>query len=366
MAEILSAGQGRSFVCTPRSADAGSFTSLRRLREYFAPLTRTVRSRLLVLVSMAHICLVAVLALAIDSANLDSRLALALYGAVLTALALAVIASRETRSHLSSDCETRCSAPVGVIAEPRRLTTSDALDLPHSVARLTARMGHDLRTPLNAVIGFSDIMRHELHGPMGHDRYREYAKHIEQSGRALLEATESALTVTHLMARPTQTTDAFAELGDALRSAAISGHALHRLQMTPGNQSSPTFVRCDMAPLVQALARIFQVLADGNDTTAHVRASWIEESGLVFLSLVTAGAPSEANARKTDSTEFAAPPYPAPDDDLNSCLARALCELQGIELSIEPMSDGGRQAKIAIELAEQQRCLFETEFSKAS
>ncbi len=49
-----------------------------------------------------------------------------------------------------------------------------------------ANMSHELRTPLNAVIGFSEVMRGEVFGPLGNQRYREYAKGIHESGSHLL------------------------------------------------------------------------------------------------------------------------------------------------------------------------------------
>jgi signal transduction histidine kinase len=62
-------------------------------------------------------------------------------------------------------------------AEPAGLAT----------ARLLSAMHHDLRTPLNAVIGFAEIMREELAGPLGAPDYKEYAELIHGSGTALLE-----------------------------------------------------------------------------------------------------------------------------------------------------------------------------------
>lgn len=49
-----------------------------------------------------------------------------------------------------------------------------------------ANMSHELRTPLNAILGFSEIMRHEMFGPLGSDRYRDYATDIQSSGNHLL------------------------------------------------------------------------------------------------------------------------------------------------------------------------------------
>lgn len=64
---------------------------------------------------------------------------------------------------------------------------------------LMARVSHELRTPLNAVIGFSDVMHSELLGPVGHPRYREYARHIGECGRDLLKSAEDTLAITCLL-----------------------------------------------------------------------------------------------------------------------------------------------------------------------
>jgi signal transduction histidine kinase len=68
-------------------------------------------------------------------------------------------------------------------------------------AELTARMSHELRTPLNAVIGFSDMMSAELFGPLGHDRYRDYSRHIRECSRSLLKCTEDTLALTSTLAQ---------------------------------------------------------------------------------------------------------------------------------------------------------------------
>ena len=56
-----------------------------------------------------------------------------------------------------------------------------------------ANMSHELRTPLNAVIGFADIIVQQLFGPVGSDRYREYATLIKMSGTHLLEIISDIL-----------------------------------------------------------------------------------------------------------------------------------------------------------------------------
>lgn len=71
-----------------------------------------------------------------------------------------------------------------------------------ALAQLTARISHDLRTPLNAVIGFSELMSSETFGPLGSQRYQDYAKHIRECGQTLLKSTEDTLAITSALAQP--------------------------------------------------------------------------------------------------------------------------------------------------------------------
>ncbi len=54
-------------------------------------------------------------------------------------------------------------------------------------------MSHELYTPLNAIIGFSEILTTELFGSLGNDRYREYAHDIKDSGAHLLALINDVL-----------------------------------------------------------------------------------------------------------------------------------------------------------------------------
>ena len=65
-------------------------------------------------------------------------------------------------------------------------------------ATFLAAMSHELKTPLNAVLGFSEIIRDEVLGPVGHDGYRDYAGDIHKSGTRLLTVINDVLDVTRL------------------------------------------------------------------------------------------------------------------------------------------------------------------------
>jgi len=65
---------------------------------------------------------------------------------------------------------------------------------------LLANVSHELRTPLNAINGFSDLMKHQIYGPLGNERYVEYAADINRSGEMLLSLINDLLDVTKLEA----------------------------------------------------------------------------------------------------------------------------------------------------------------------
>ncbi len=55
-----------------------------------------------------------------------------------------------------------------------------------------ASLSHDLKTPLNAILGFADMMRAELKGPLP-PAYRDYAGIIHESGEDLMLLVEDIL-----------------------------------------------------------------------------------------------------------------------------------------------------------------------------
>ncbi|HEX2761623.1 MAG TPA: PAS domain-containing sensor histidine kinase [Rhizomicrobium sp.] len=65
-------------------------------------------------------------------------------------------------------------------------------------AAFLAAMSHELKTPLNAVLGFSEIIRDEMLGPVGQPVYRDYANDIHKSGARLLAVINDVLDVTRL------------------------------------------------------------------------------------------------------------------------------------------------------------------------
>jgi PAS domain S-box-containing protein len=67
-------------------------------------------------------------------------------------------------------------------------------------SQFLANMSHELRTPLNAIIGFTDLMRQGTFGPLGNDRYGDYATMIYDSGQLLLDLISDMLDMAKIEA----------------------------------------------------------------------------------------------------------------------------------------------------------------------
>jgi len=63
-----------------------------------------------------------------------------------------------------------------------------------------ATMSHEFRTPLNAILGFSEMIRKEMFGPLGSDVYEGYIKAIHDSGRHMLALVNDVLDISAIEA----------------------------------------------------------------------------------------------------------------------------------------------------------------------
>lgn len=67
-------------------------------------------------------------------------------------------------------------------------------------SQFLANMSHELRTPLNAILGFSEAIATQMFGSQAMDRYVDYARDIEASGRHLLAIINDILDLSRIEA----------------------------------------------------------------------------------------------------------------------------------------------------------------------
>jgi PAS domain S-box-containing protein len=68
------------------------------------------------------------------------------------------------------------------LSQARRLADRSV----NAKADVLARISHEVRTPLNAIIGFAEVMIDERFGALGNERYVEYMKDIRASGERVI------------------------------------------------------------------------------------------------------------------------------------------------------------------------------------
>jgi signal transduction histidine kinase len=121
-----------------------------------------------------------------------------------------------------------------------------------------ANMSHELRTPLNAIIGFSSIMTEQMMGPIGSQRYREYAKDIQATSRYLLSIINELLDLARIEADRTELNEdsllAVDAVAESLRLA--RGEFAQTRFVEDVARAAGTIVRADRTKLVQILTNL--------------------------------------------------------------------------------------------------------------
>jgi PAS domain S-box-containing protein len=147
----------------------------------------------------------------------------------------------------------------------------------HAKSDFLANMSHELRTPLNAITGFSDMLRQEVFGTLGNERYRAYARDINESARFLSNMIKDILDISRIETGPTPTTP---------EPLDVRGYAEDCLRMVK-HRASDKNIALDVripedAPRIQADGAHFKQILNNLLTNA---VKYTPEGGTVSLSL---------------------------------------------------------------------------------
>ena len=82
-----------------------------------------------------------------------------------------------------------------VTEEARDAALQDAEKANLAKSAFLATMSHEFRTPLNAILGFSELLTGQFQGPLGADAYMGYASDIHRSGEHMLALIDDVLDV---------------------------------------------------------------------------------------------------------------------------------------------------------------------------
>jgi len=96
-----------------------------------------------------------------------------------------------------------------------------------------AHMSHEFRTPLNAIIGFSDLMQAEIYGPINSPRYKDYIGDIADAGKHLLGLIDKVLDVAKIEAGKVEARPEPVDIPDLLQNCAdLIQQPVHANQLT--------------------------------------------------------------------------------------------------------------------------------------
>ncbi|QMV02837.1 hypothetical protein GHV40_15720 [Devosia sp. D6-9] len=128
------------------------------------------------------------------------------FGAMLVAMVVIVfIGRREAAPSQSQQQMEQLLATINSIREEQRQLARRyheeklrAEAASRSKTNFLAHLSHDIRTPLNHIIGFAELVRQQTYGPLGDSRYLGYIETIKQSGEHLLHSFATILELAEL------------------------------------------------------------------------------------------------------------------------------------------------------------------------
>ncbi|MGL4323381.1 MAG: ATP-binding protein [Beijerinckiaceae bacterium] len=103
-----------------------------------------------------------------------------------------------------------------------------------------AKISHEVRTPLNAIIGFAEVMIEERFGAIGNERYKDYLKDIHASGGHVISLVNDLLDLSKIEAGKMELDFTSVNVNDVVRGAVSI--------MQPQSQRGRIVIRSAMAP----------------------------------------------------------------------------------------------------------------------
>lgn len=210
-------------------------------------------------------------------------------------------------------------------------------------SQFLANMSHDLRSPLNAILGFSELLLSGIDGELNEPQ-REMIALILRSGKDLLREIDDILDTAKIEAgrlelapEPTPVANLVTR-GIALAKKQAPGLPQFGVRFAPGLPA----VICDTQRTIQAIANVLLFAHEGTDSPEvgiEVKLGSTERGGAVFVAVAVEHHPASAeDLARARSGFFRIPGHRGLG--LGLPLAASVLEQQGGALDIEALSKG--------------------------
>jgi two-component system cell cycle sensor histidine kinase PleC len=223
-----------------------------------------------------------------------------------------------------------------------------------SKSEFLANMSHELRTPLNAIIGFSQVMENQMFGPIGAEKYVEYARDIFRSGQFLLDVISDILDMSKIEAgrlqlelQKTSIPDMIDEtiklLADRARESKVT-----IVRTAPKHLDINADKRALKQILINLTSNAVKFTPEGGEVT--VTASTLDDKAMITIADTGIGIPPrdiEKLGRPFEQVENQFTKTKG-GSGLGLAISRSLVELHGGALAIE--SEIGKGTKVTVTL----------------
>jgi len=218
-----------------------------------------------------------------------------------------------------------------------------------------ARMSHELRSPLNAILGFSEVISDRVFGPDATDRYEDYARNIHEAGTHLLELINDILDLSKVEAGELQLTLEPIELKELIKASVqlMAPMAEKRgVQLVVDLGRSPLSLVADRRRLRQMVMNLVSnaikfTLAGGTVMiTAH------QEQGNILIDVADSGIGMNAEQIKVALQPFGQVPTDSPYAQVGTGLGLpivdSLVKLHGGKLDIHSTPNVGTTVTLTL------------------
>lgn len=225
-------------------------------------------------------------------------------------------------------------------------------------SQFLAKMSHELRTPLNAVIGFSEIISGQMMGPVGTDRYIDYANDIQESGHHLLLLINDLLDLSKIESGEMQLDLQSIRLSEiAQESAALIAPLAdpRRISVRLEMDDQDIHVLADRRSLKQMLLNLLSNAVKFNRDGGWIAVQAAAQQGICRIDIVDSGIGIDKSDLHTLFTPFGQVSSQLVADHrgtgLGLPIVKSLVELHGGAISVRSRPGEGTTLTIELPLA---------------
>jgi signal transduction histidine kinase len=221
-------------------------------------------------------------------------------------------------------------------------------------SKFLANMAHELRNPLNAIIGFSELIK--LDQARMRDRYPEYAGYIHDAGRILLDIINTILDLARIEAGRVLLQEEIVDLNGLLQSVVNTIRPMAKnksIEIDCVTPDSPTMTYVDSTKLKQITLNLLSNSVKFTNPRGRIEIELLlSKSGELVLSIrdTGIGIPPEQLERVFEPFEQVADHLTREHEGtgLGLPIAKALIEAHGGQLALSSQLGSGTTATLRL------------------